>query len=311
VKIGISACLLGRKVRYDGTHKLDHYIKDILGLYAEWVEVCPETEIGLPVPREPIHLTGDTKYCRLTGVRSHTDLTGRMESYTAVRLESLKEEDLCGFIFKSRSPSCGISHVKIYPEGKDIASGIGSGMFAREFMNRFPIIPVEDEGRLKDCDIRENFIERIFAFSRWKEFIKKDSSNEELAGFNENHRLLLMSHSPHHVSSLDKIITGKDCLENKLIGYLNLFMEALTIRATVRKHTNVLLHIVGFLKNQLDISEQDELLEIIDCYKKELIPLIVPVTLLRHYIRKYDNLFLKSQYYLHPHPDELKLRNHA
>lgn len=311
MKIGISACLLGRKVRYDGMHKLDHFIKDTLGQYADFVEVCPEVEIGLPVPREPIRLTGDISCCHLTGVKSRTDLTGRMESYAATKLESLKREDLCGYIFKSRSPSCGISRVKIYTENSDIPSRFGPGIFAREFMKKFPVIPVEDEGRLKDCDLRENFIERIFAFSRWKDFIRDNGSIEGLIEFNSNHRLLIMSHSPRHVKSLDKIIAGTVCLEKKLTDYLNLFLGALKIRATVKKQTNVLLYAVEFIKSRLDSSELDEMLQIIENYKEEIIPLIVPVTLLRHYSSKYENYFLKNQYYLHPHPDELKLRNHA
>jgi len=311
ITLGISACLLGEKVRYDGGHKLDHFLKDTLGRFIEWVPVCPEVESGLPVPREAMRLVGSPEAPRLLKSRSGEDYTDHLLTWAAKRLAEVEQEDLCGFIFKSRSPSSGMRGVKVYGSS-GIPSHAGVGLFAKEFMKTFPYTPVEDEGRLCDPDLRENFIERVFVYKRWKEF-RKTGSARDLIEFHTNHKLLILSHSTRHYSLLGSLVANAKKYQPGVLHeeYLRLLMEGLKLIATIRKNTNVLQHMVGYFKKQLQPDEKQEMLEIIDDYHKGYTPLIVPTTLLRHYVRKYDEPYLKRQHYLHPHPTELKLRNHV
>jgi uncharacterized protein YbgA (DUF1722 family)/uncharacterized protein YbbK (DUF523 family) len=310
IKLGISSCLLGEKVRYDGGHKLDHFLKDTLGKFVEWVPVCPEVESGLPVPREAMRLVGSPESPRLVKIRSGDDYTDRMLTWAGKRLSALEKEDLCGFIFKSKSPSSGMSGVKVYgPSG--IPSRSGSGIFARAFMDKFRFTPAEDEGRLNDPGLRENFIERVFVFQRWKE-LRKKGSLRNLVEFHTDHKLLFLAHSTNHYRALGKLVANaKEHPESIYNEYLKLMMEGLKLIATTKKNTNVLHHILGYFKKQLQPDEKQELLGIIEEYHSGFIPLIVPVTLIRHYVRKYDEPYLKRQVYLNPHPAELMLRNHA
>lgn len=312
IKVGISSCLLGEKVRYDGGHKLDHYLKETLGKYVQWVAVCPETEMGLPVPREAMRLVGDPKSPRLVTVRTAIDYTDRMHRWAQEKLNKLEKEQLCGFVFKSRSPSSGLKSVKIYnASGK--SSVLGVGIFARAFIEKFPLLPVEDDGRLHDPALRENFIERIFVFKRWQDFIQKGGAAGGLVSFHTEHKFLILAHSPKHHRVLGKIVAnaGKNKPEELQSEYIQQLMEGLKLIATVKKNTNVLQHISGYLKNFLSDDEKQEMSEIISDYHKGLIPLIVPITLINHYVRKYKEQYLKRQYYLAPHPVELMLRNHV
>jgi uncharacterized protein YbgA (DUF1722 family)/uncharacterized protein YbbK (DUF523 family) len=312
IKIGISTCLLGEKVRYDGGHKLDRYITETLGQYFEWAPVCPEVEYGLPVPREAMRLVGIPDSPRLITVRTGTDHTEGMLKWTERKLRELEGEELCGFIFKSKSPSSGIGGVKVYtPTG--IPSQRGTGIFGGAFIRHFPFIPVIDDGRLHDSGLRENFIERVFVYKRWREFMKRGGAINDLVTFHTEHKLLILSHSPKHFSILGRLVASgnkyrREELDSKYIGLL---MEGLRLLATVKKNTNVLMHVIGYFKRHLSSDDKHELLEIIDRYHKRLIPFIVPITLIRHYVRKFDEPYLKRQYYLNPHPLELMLRNHT
>ncbi|MGE5300682.1 MAG: YbgA family protein [Acidobacteriota bacterium] len=312
IKVGISACLLGEKVRYDGGHKLDHYLRDTLGRFVEWVPICPEVECGLPVPREAMRLVGFAASPRLVTSRTGVDYTRQMREWAEVRLARLEKEGLCGFVFKSRSPSSGMRGVKVYgSSGSPTNAGIG--IFAAAFMQRLPLVPVEDDGRLHDPALRENFIERVFVFRRWKRFSSGKGSAGRLVDFHTRHKLLVMSHSPRYYSVLGKLVAhaGKDRRENLHEEYQGLLMEGLRLMATVRKHVNVLQHMMGYFKKQLTPAEKREMLEVIEDYRNGLVPLVVPIVLLRHYVRKYDEPYLKGQYYLDPHPAELMLRNHV
>lgn len=312
IKLGISSCLLGNPVRYDGGHKLDHFLTDTLGAYVDWIPVCPEVECGLLVPREAMHLVGDAGAPRLVTIRTGVDHTRRMRQWAKKKVTALAAEDLCGFVFKSRSPSSGMRGVKIYsPEGMQISTG--AGIFAKAFQDRFPLLPVEDEGRLHDPGLRENFIERVFVYKRWKEFTASNRTPGGLVSFHTAHKLLVMSHSTKHYSALGKLVADpkrykRDELFQKYFGTL---MEGLQLLATVRKNTNVLQHMAGYFKKQLSVDEKQELQEVITNYHKELVPLIVPITLLQHYVRKYNAGYLKQQAYLNAHPLELMLRNHV
>lgn len=312
IRLGISSCLLGNRVRYDVQHKLDHFLVDVLGQYVEWVPVCPEVECGLPVPREAMRLVGDPEHPRLVTIKTRIDHTDRMLQWASRRARELDREDLCGFVFKSRSPSSGMKSVKVYNDD-GMPSQTGVGLFAKAFMDRFPLLPVEDEGRLNDALLRENFIERIFAFHRWKTFRNGDGSLKGLIRFHTEHKLLLMAHSPKHYQLLGKLVADTKSLpKNALLDeYSWLFFEGLAMLATNRKHTNVLQHMMGYFRKRLSSDEKAELGDIIKAYHAGIVPLIVPVTLINHYVRKYDEPYLKQQVYLNPHPYELKLRNHA
>jgi len=312
IRLGISTCLLGENVRYDGGHKRDRFIIETLGQFVEFVPVCPEVECGLPVPRESMHLAGNPESPRLVTTRTKNDHTERMVKWARKRVGELEKENLCGFIFKSNSPSSGMERVKVYND-HGMAQKIGVGMFARAFMDHFPLIPVEEDGRLHDIRLRENFIERIFALKRWRELLDHDQSRGKLVSFHTQHKLLILSHSQKHSSILGKLVAEakKIPAEQLYSRYQMIFMEALRLKTTTKKNINVLQHMMGYFKKQLSADEKRELLETIDQYGNEYIPLIVPVTLIKHYVRKYDQTYLKQQLYLNPHPIELKLRNHA
>jgi uncharacterized protein YbgA (DUF1722 family)/uncharacterized protein YbbK (DUF523 family) len=311
-RIGISKCLLGENVRYDGGHKLDHYLRDVLGKYADFIPVCPEAECGLGIPREAMRLIETKNGIRLITQKTQVDKTQQMKQWISARLRELEGEDLDGFIFKSGSPSSGMERVKIYND-KGNSRKVGTGLFAKAFMDSFSLIPVEDEGRLNDIGLRENFIVRIFAFSRWKQQRKADPKSASIITFHARHKYLLMAHSPAIQKELGKAVARIKDLDRKefLLKYESLFMKALKHTSTVKKNTNVLQHMAGYFRNELTPDEKKELQELIDLYRKEIIPLIVPVTLIRHYGCKFNEKYLTGQYYLEPNPLELKLRNHA
>jgi uncharacterized protein YbgA (DUF1722 family)/uncharacterized protein YbbK (DUF523 family) len=312
IKLGISSCLLGEKVRYDGGHKLDPFLRDTVGRYVEWVRVCPEVESGLPVPREAMHLMGDPDSPRLVTIDSGIDHTNRVLRWTKRNISAPERTGLCGYVFKTRSPSCGLSGVKLYaPHGTLL--GTGPGIFARMFVKRFPLLPVVEEGSLYNQAVRENFIERVFVFKRWQEYLRKDGSRGGLVSFHTANKLFILAHSPKHYTILGKLVADAkqyrpDALHAK---YISTLMEGLRLLATVKKNTNVLQHMAGYFKDRLSPDEKQELREIIGNYHNGLVPLIVPLTLICHYVMKYDVEYLKKQYYLNPHPVELMLRNHA
>lgn len=312
IRLGISSCLLGEKVRYDGGTQQDRFITDTLGRFVDFLPVCPEVECGLSVPREAMRLVGDPKKPRLTTRHSKIDHTERMRKWAAVRVVELEREDLDGFIFKSRSPSSGMERVKVYREDERVTKD-GVGIFARAFMEHFTLLPVEDEGRLHDIHQRENFIERIFVYKRWRELLANNKTRQGLVVFHTNHKLLFMAHSITHYRAMGKnVAQAREFSDRELFArYGNLLMEAMRLKTTLKKNVNVLMHMMGYFKKHLTGEEKRELLEIIDHYRMGYIPLIVPVTLFNHYTRKYDERYLAGQYYLKPHPLEMKLRNHA
>ena len=312
IKLGISSCLLGNNVRYDGGHAWDRFLTDTLGQYVAYVPVCPEVECGFSIPREALRLVGSPDAPRLVTVKSGQDHTGRMLTWARGKVEELEKEQLCGFIFKSKSPSSGMERVKIYDE-HGVPAKKGVGLFARSFMEHFPLLPAEDEGRLHDPVLRENFIERIFTCQRWREVVQQKKSIGALVAFHTRHKLLILSHSPKHYQAMGKLVAAaqKNALSSLYDQYQTMLMEALRIKATASKHSNVLQHMMGYFKAELSADEKQELLETIDRYRRGMLPLIVPVTLISHYVRKYDQPYLKDQYYLNPHPIELQLRNHV
>ena len=235
-----------------------------------------------------------------------------MASWATRRVAELEGEDLCGYIFKSGSPSSGMQGVKIY-DANGVPSNRGVGMFAMAFIKHFPLLPVEQESRLHDPRLRENFIERIFAFQRWRQLIEIRKSRGNLVDFHTRHKLQVLSHSPKHHQAMGRLVAraAEQTLSELYEQYQGLFMKALSLVATVKKNASVLMHMMGYFKKQLTSDEKQELLEIIERYRKEYVPLVVPITLMKHYVRKYDQSYLKGQHYLNPHPAELQLRNHV
>lgn len=311
ITVGISSCLLGEKVRYDGGHRHDHYITGTLGKFFRFVPVCPEVDSGMPVPREAMRLEGNPADPRLVTIKTRVDLTGQMNAFCRQRVARLAEDGLCGFIFKKNSPSSGLYRVKVYNNGMPAKSG--RGLFAAEVVRQFPFLPVEEEGRLSDPVLRENFIERVFTYARWKRFLAVEPALGDLVQFHTAHKLLVMAHSPTIYRELGALVgNGKQLDRAELFRrYEELLMMAMALIATVKKQTNVLMHIMGYFKGALSREEKEELLDLIRQYHDHLVPQIVPVTMLKHYCLKFNDSYLRGQLYLCPHPAELALRNHV
>jgi uncharacterized protein YbgA (DUF1722 family)/uncharacterized protein YbbK (DUF523 family) len=312
IRIGISSCLLGAMVRYDGGHQLDRYLRDTLGAWFEYVPVCPEVELGLPTPRETLRLVEGDGGPRLVFSRSGEDITERMQAWAAKRVRELEQEQLCGFIFKAKSPSSGMERVKLY-DRNGVPAKKGVGLFAGAFMEHFPWLPVEEDGRLHDPHLRENFIECVFVFRRWRDLLAGKADAAGLVDFHTRHKLLLLAHSPELYRQMGKLVAkaGRLPAAELFDSYQHLLMKAMRLHATTRKQVNVPQHLLGYFTRQLSADEKQEALELIDLYRRGSVPLIVPVTLINHYVRKYREPYLGRQYYLQPHPVELQLRNHA
>nr|CRH04933.1 conserved protein of unknown function [Candidatus Magnetococcus massalia] len=316
IRIGISHCLLGEEVRFDGGHKQDRYLTDTLGAFFEYLPLCPEVEAGLGIPREAMHLEGEADAPRLISIRTQRDLTEPLRQWSQQAVARLRGERLSGFIFKSRSPSCGMERVKLYHEhGSNGPQGTKRqqtrGLFAAAFMHHFPLIPVEEEGRLHDAAIRENFIERVFVYHRWLVLMAQGVGAAELVDFHTRHKFLIMAHDRQAMKQLGQLVAEDSALEERLVRYVQGLMQALAKQATVKRQVDVLMHLMGFFKKKLTTDEKAELLEQFEHYRQQRVPLIVPITLINHYVRKFQVDYLADQWYLKPHPMELKLRNHA
>ncbi len=252
IRLGISTCLLGENVRFDGGHKLDRFLTETLGQYGEYVPVCPEVECGFGVPRESFRLVGDPQSPRLVTTRTNVDHTDRMVQWARKRVQDLGKEDLCGYIFKSGSPSSGMERVKV-SDRNGVPAKVGAGPFARAFMEHFPFLPVDDEGRLHDPNLRENFIERIFTLKRWRETVAQKQKLGNLVNFHTQHKLLILSHSPEHHRAMGKLVAqGKQIPIKSLYDrYQTFLMEAMGRKTSAKKNANVLQHMMGYFKEQL------------------------------------------------------------
>jgi len=313
IRLGISTCLLGEKVRYDGGHKLDRFLVNTLGRYVEWVPVCPEVEMGLPTPRESMRLVGDPESPRLIAPKSDTDHTEAMQRWAKARLDQLASVQLHGFVFKKDSPSSGLFRVKVYNQS-GIPRRVGTGVFPNAVMERFPLLPLEEEGRLNDMRLRENFIDRIFAYYRWTRSLKEEPTPGRLVRFHTAHKLSLMAHSVPHYQEMGRLVAQAGSLPWPEVAaqYGQMLMAGLKVLGTPGKHTNVLQHLMGFVKNYLDKEDKAELQGLIEDYRQGLLPLIVPLTLLQHHLRRHPVPdWVHQQVYLNPYPKELMLRNHV
>ena len=312
VRVGISSCLMGEAVRYDGGHKRDAFLTGTFGSFVEWVPVCPEVECGFGTPRESMRLVRVENGVRLLTVKTAVDLTDQLEGYAQRRVAQLASEDLSGYVLKKDSPSCGLERVKIYG-AHNVPSRSGRGLFAARLVERFPDLPVEEEGRLSDPRLRENFVERVFAYWRLRGLFSGKWNVGALVRFHTAHKLILMAHAPEAYQRLGRLVArartvARDDIERR---YSEAFMAALAVIATPGRHVNVMQHMAGYFKEQLDRESKTELVTAIDDYRRRLVPLIVPITLFRHYVRLYRVPYLAGQLYLDPHPKELMLRNHV
>jgi len=313
IRIGVSSCLLGKKVRFDGGHKRDAFLVETFGPFVEWVPACPELEIGLGVPRETLRLVQDQGGNRLIMPKSGADHTERMSRFAARRVAALEKEDLCGYVLKKDSPSCGMERVKVYSPRGGAPSKTGRGLFAEALLTVFPQLPVEEEGRLCDARLRENFVERVFAYRRLRSLFAQRWAIRDLVAFHTAHKLQLLAHSPKGYERLGRLVARAKGLPKKEVRaqYEAEFMTALGTLATPSRHANVLMHMIGFFREQLDGDSRHELLSVTEDYRRRLIPLIVPLTLIRHHVNRHDVSYLRGQVYLDPHPKELMLRNHV
>jgi len=311
IRIGVSRCLLGEEVRYDGGHKRDRFLTDVIGRCVEWVPICPEVEAGLGTPREAMRLVGGTRQPRLVTIKTERDMTKTLTMFAERKLEVLEAADLSGYIFKKDSPSCGIERVRVFNE-HGMPSRTGVGLFAGAFMKRFPLIPIEEEGRLCDPVLRDNFIERVFCYHRWQILARGPLTRKTVVEFHTAHKYLLLAHSGQHYEYLGRLVARADRYRPKELieRYGAAFMDALAVTATTRKHVNVLHHIVGHMKERLTTNERAELDEVMNDYHRGLVPLVVPITLIKHYVVRYRIDYVYNQVYLNPHPKELQLRNY-
>ncbi len=309
IRVGVSACLLGAKVRFDGGHKRNPFIDDLLSQYFVFVPLCPEVAIGMGTPREPIRLVGVQASPRAVGSRNPgLNVTAKLQAYG--KHVAHDSDDLCGFIFKKDSPSCGMQRVRIYND-RGMPQANGTGLFAAAIIRARPLLPVEEEGRLNAPVLRENFINRVFVYARWRALLAAGLSKAGLVSFHARHKLLAMAHSTEGYRELGRLVANLhlDALEQIAAQYIRGLMDILAQRATRKRHVNVLQHLLGYLRKDADRGDRADLLDAIDGYRRGEYPLVVPVRLLRHQFRRYPHPYITQQVYLEPCPSELMLRN--
>lgn len=311
IKIGVSLCLLGKEVRYDAGHKRDRFITDVLSEFFEFLPVCPEVDVGMGVPREAVRLVGSADSPQMQGQRTQTDWTARMNRYTARKVKELSRKELSGFILKAKSPSCGMDRVKLYSETGQALQAKTSGLFARRLLADMPHLPVEEEGRLNDQKLRENFIVRVFAYYRLQKLFGRSFSRSEMIAFHAREKYLLRAHSHKHLKTLGQLVARIKQIKPAAFRdeYLQQFMTCLSYQSTIRKNTDVLFHLMGYFKKSLEPIEKKSLVGTIEDYHAGLVPLVAPLTLIKHYVARFDLALLRDQTYLNPHPKELLLRN--
>jgi uncharacterized protein YbgA (DUF1722 family)/uncharacterized protein YbbK (DUF523 family) len=312
IRLGVSSCLLGKQVRFDGGHKRDRFLTDLLGDFVEWVPVCPEVEVGMSIPRPVLRLVVAPRGPRMIETRSGRDHTASMQRFAQRRVRALRGLELSGYVLKKDSPSCGMTRVKVYDE-HGMARRDGRGLFASALMDACPNLPVEDEGRLNDPALRDNFIERVFAYRRLRDLFRGRWTAGRVVAFHTAHKLQLMAHSTVAYRELGRLVADvKDMPRPEFRErYGRVFMQALSRVASRGRNANVLHHAAGHLKKLLDADSRRELAGLIDDYRKGLVPLVVPVTLIGHHARHHAVDYLNGQVFLAPHPKELMLRNHV
>ena len=310
-KIGVSSCLLGHEVRYDGGHKNSRYVADTLGQYFDFVPLCPEVAIGLGVPRPTIRLveTSPNVVDAVSNADASLIYSKELREYAKKIAPTLTR--ISGYIFKKDSPSCGMTRVKVYRGEQAMPERIGVGLYADEIMKALPDLPVEEEGRLQDSRLRENFLERVFLYARWQEFESEGFTSRGLVAFHTAQKFAVLAHDEPVYRELGRIVAkaGDGDINESCKVYIQLLMKGMKVLTTPKKHANVLMHIMGFFKESLSGDDKAELLGLIDAHREGLVPVIVPITLINYFRKKYPNEYIDGQTYLEPHPPELMLRN--
>ncbi|WP_044343965.1 YbgA family protein [Pseudomonas meliae] len=309
-KLGISACLMGAEVRFNGGHKVSHLCTQALSKYFDFVQACPEVAIGMGIPREPIRLVGDAENPKALGtVNRELDVTEALANYGIQMADELG--DICGYIFMQKSPSCGLERVKVYRENGAPVDGGGRGIYAQAFCERHPNLPVEEDGRLNDAVLRENFVTRVFAYAAWQQLLKDGVTRRALTEFHSRYKYQLMANDPVQYKALGKMLGSMGRTDPNEIAplYFSELMAALKKCATRRTHTNVLQHLCGYLKQTISAEDKQEIQEVISQYHQGIVPLIVPLTLLKHHFRQHPDPYVALQVYMQPHPENLSLRN--
>lgn len=310
IKVGISSCLLGNEVRFDGGHKHSRLCSDNLSRYFDFIPECPEVASGMSIPRKPIRQIGDINSPSVVAVHDNSiDYTDQLNTFSYNKAKQL--DHLCGYVFMQKSPSCGVFRVKVFQESGYPAAEPGRGVYAKAVMNANPLLPVEESGRLEDAVLRENFITRVYAYHNWQQLTKQGLSYQAIIEFHASYKYCLMARTPTHYVELGRILAdaGKHNIDELAKRYFSLLMEKLSILATRKTHTNVLMHLQGYLKKVLSAKEKQELANIIDQYLTNQVPLIVPITLLKHHFNNHPDPYIAKQAYLQPYPDDLSLRN--
>lgn len=312
IRIGISACLAGEGVRFDGGHKHEPFLTATVARFVEFVRVCPEVDVGMGVPREAVRLVRRDGGVAMVGNKTGRDWTDPMVGYSRQKARELGELGLCGYILKKGSPTCGMERVRLYSEA-GMPEKNGVGLFARVLKETLPDLPVEEEGRLHDPPLRENFFEAVFAYRRLQTLFGKPWTTGDLVRFHTAEKMLLLAHDPAGYKELGRLVAGASGRDQEEVAgeYRARFMAAMRRKPTRGRHTNVLQHMLGFFREHLDARARGDLDAEVEQYRQGLVPLVVPVTLVAHYVRLLEEPYLQGQTYLQPHPRELMLRNHG
>lgn len=311
IPIAISSCLVGNKVRYDGGHKRSKYCLDTLSDWFEYQPICPEMGAGMPTPRPPIHLVESQQEIKVLQVDDHSiDYTEDIKQFAHKALSNVR--NISGYIVIRNSPSCGMERVKVYHENGNPSNIKSQGVFIGELMKLRPELPVEEEGRLQDPRLRENFITRVFAYNDWQNTVLNDLSIKSLIDFHSKYKYLIMAHSYQAYRELGRLVAndGAKSLATIVSEYESLLMKSLKKIAKMKSHINTLYHIFGYLKRDLTAEAKKEVIQVIERYREGSHTLIVPITILNHYINQFGSDYIKNQAYLNPHPIELGLRNY-
>lgn len=311
IPIGISACLLGNNVRFDGGHKRCTFATDDLAPFVHFEAICPEMAIGLSAPRPALRLvnTSQSEIALRYSKEREGDLTQKMQAYAASKVRQMQQ--LCGFIVCAKSPSCGKERVRVFQAGTHYSSKSGTGIFTRELMRTFPWLPVEEDGRLKDNAIRENFIARVFALYDFNQLHRTGLTRTALMAFHRRYKLLLLAHSQLRYRELGRFVAEIHkwaSVDDFAVEYRQRLMGTLVTMATRNNHTNVLMHVQGYFRHHLTSFQRRELVTLIDRYRLGIQPLLAPVTLLKHYMAEYPDVWLEQQRYFEPYPEALRLR---
>jgi uncharacterized protein YbgA (DUF1722 family)/uncharacterized protein YbbK (DUF523 family) len=310
-KIAISSCLIGHEVRFDGGHKQYRYATESLAAYFDFVPLCPEVAIGLGIPRPTIRLVeeqnGDIQ--AVSNADRTLRYTEELGDYGRKMAPALQE--VSGYILKKDSPSCGMERVKVYQNNDGPPDRTGVGIYANEIIKALPNLPVEEEGRLTDTRLRENFLERVFLYHRWLKLMDGDVDSNALVKFHTVQKFAVLAHDEPAYRELGRIVAGAagDDIEERCEAYISLLMRAMKVLTTPKKHANVLMHIMGFFKESLAPGDKAELLRLIDAHREGLVPVIVPITLINYFRKRHPSAYIDGQTYLEPHPPELMLRN--